>query len=155
MWGWDRKISPKDHRLASRGLSSDDKWWLRSTDFSIPSSHKKYIPIFLLTIKHRIFILNLLQYAEMRHNMMMSLSQNNNLTAWSFDVRLFLFLSLMLRVGNIDFSHMGKYSQNHDLVCKKLIVHAYVLIFHFLTDWRRRRTELTAALNPQPPTNFS
>ena len=27
-WSWDRKIRPEDHRLASRGLPSDDKRWL-------------------------------------------------------------------------------------------------------------------------------
>ena len=30
------KIRPEDHRLASRGLPSDDKRWSRGTDFSIP-----------------------------------------------------------------------------------------------------------------------
>ena len=34
------KICPEDHRLASRGLPSDDKWSSRGTDFSIPSSYK-------------------------------------------------------------------------------------------------------------------
>ena len=27
VWGWDRKIHPEDHRLASQGLPSDDKQW--------------------------------------------------------------------------------------------------------------------------------
>ena len=27
VWGWDRKICPKDHWLESWGLRSDDKWW--------------------------------------------------------------------------------------------------------------------------------
>ena len=39
VWGWDRKICPEDHRLASRGLPSDDKRWSWGTDFSIPSLH--------------------------------------------------------------------------------------------------------------------
>ena len=30
---WDRNIRPEDHRLASRGLTSDDKRWSRGTDF--------------------------------------------------------------------------------------------------------------------------
>ena len=40
VWGWFRKIRPEDHRLASRGLPSDDKRWSRGTDFSIPTSHE-------------------------------------------------------------------------------------------------------------------
>ena len=43
VWGWDRKIRPKDHRLASRGLPNDDNRWSRGTDFSIPSSHELWI----------------------------------------------------------------------------------------------------------------
>ena len=43
VWGWDRKICPKDHRLASRGLPNDDKWWSGGTDFSNTSSHEFWI----------------------------------------------------------------------------------------------------------------
>ena len=33
VWGVDRKIHPEDHCLASRGLPSDARQWLRGTDF--------------------------------------------------------------------------------------------------------------------------
>ena len=41
-WVWARasKFCPEDHRLASRGLQSNDKRWSRGTDFPIPFSHK-------------------------------------------------------------------------------------------------------------------
>ena len=39
VWGWDRKICPEDHCLASRGLPSDDKQWWWETNFCIPSLH--------------------------------------------------------------------------------------------------------------------
>ena len=38
VWWSDRKICPKDHRLA--GLWSDEKQWSRGMDFSIPSSQE-------------------------------------------------------------------------------------------------------------------
>ena len=43
-------IRPKNHRLTSRGLPSDDKRWSRGTDASIQSSDEKWI-FFLLTTK--------------------------------------------------------------------------------------------------------
>ena len=58
MWGWDRKIRYEDRRLASGGLSSDDKLWLGGadlewcqtvilkTDFSIPLLCSSWIFIF-------------------------------------------------------------------------------------------------------------
>ena len=52
--GLDRKICPEDHRLASRGLSSDAKLWYQGRDFSIPPSHNNWI-IFLA--HHWLFIL--------------------------------------------------------------------------------------------------
>ena len=63
----DRKIRPDGHRLASRGLSSDDKRWLRGTDLSIPYSHEYRI----LYLKK--MLPEVPEYAEMRQDMMMSL----------------------------------------------------------------------------------
>ena len=38
VWQYDLKIHPEDHRMASRGLPTDDKRWSREADFSILSS---------------------------------------------------------------------------------------------------------------------
>ena len=43
VWGWDRKIRPEDHPLASEDLPSDDKRWSRGTDFYIASTHESWI----------------------------------------------------------------------------------------------------------------
>ena len=40
MRGWDRKFSPKDQRLASRGLPTNDKRWLAGKNVSFSSSHE-------------------------------------------------------------------------------------------------------------------
>ena len=34
-----RKICPEDHRFASQGLPSDDKWWSSRSDYSYSLAH--------------------------------------------------------------------------------------------------------------------
>ena len=63
MWGWDRKICPEDHRLASRGLLSDDKRWSPGTDF-LSHSHMNNRFFFLLTTKHLILYWNSVKKAS-------------------------------------------------------------------------------------------
>ena len=55
IWGWIRKYLPKDHRLPSQGLLSDDKWWSWGTYTSISPWQDNIF--FLLTIKYCILCL--------------------------------------------------------------------------------------------------
>ena len=80
---------------------------------------------FLLTIKYCIIVwfffekkrlLDFLDYAEMRHNMMTSLQHYNDAIYY-----MPLFVTGWRRVIEIEFSHMGKNSGNPYLVCKKHI----------------------------------
>ena len=45
VWGWDRKIHPGDHHLASRGMPSDDKCLSRGKDSFSCSSFTVYFKI--------------------------------------------------------------------------------------------------------------
>ena len=120
-----RKIRPEDHRLASRG-----------TDFSIPSSHEKWIlfPAYHL-VPHFIFgkktdmekASGNPELAEMRHgDVILTLQLRHRTTCGSRadDVRLFVFyLShglVRVHVCEIESFHMCKQNGNSDLVCEKI-----------------------------------
>ena len=62
------------------------------------------------------------EYTEMQHtyDMVTSLKQFNDITEWRAAVHVF-FPTGWYGVCEIECSHMGKYSGNPDLVCKKLI----------------------------------
>ena len=112
MWGWDRKTHLEDHRLASRGLQSDDSRWSRGTDF-LPHPHTNNRFFFLLTTKyHILFLINMKKASKIpeitgkwRHFNIVMTSQIN--------VRLFvLYLSLgLVWVCEIELSHSGKKQQ--------------------------------------------
>ena len=129
VWGWDRKICPEDHRMASRGLPSDGNWWSRGTDFSIPTSHELWI---LFLAHHLIPYLswkNLKKAVQkvlntLRCDMVTSFKHYNDVTDRRVaSVRLFVFyLSLgLVWVCEIEISHMGKNNGNLDLVCEKIL----------------------------------
>ena len=60
VWGWDRKIRPEDHRLASRRLPRDDNRWARGMDFSIPIL-TRIVDSFSCSPLHTTFILEKLE----------------------------------------------------------------------------------------------
>ena len=117
-WGWNRKTCHKDHLLASGGLPSDDKWWSWGIYFlSHPHTNNRFF--FLLTIKyHR--LPEVPEYAEMRHNIMMSLEHNYDLTCLWICSCSFVILPLgWYRICAIEVSHMGKNRGILNLVSKK------------------------------------
>ena len=109
VWGWDRKIRPEDHRLASRGLPSDDNQWSGRTDFSIPPSHSWWI---LFLAHHLIphFILEDVkrlpenpEFAEMQHGDVILTTMTSQIDVICF------YLSLgLVWVCEKEWSHMGK-----------------------------------------------
>ena len=71
MWGWDRKICPEDHKLASQDLSSDDTGDPEGKIF-LSYRHMFNGFFFLHTIKYGIFYIKKglpggPEYAGMQH----------------------------------------------------------------------------------------
>ena len=107
MWGWDRKILPEDHRLASWGLPSDNNPWSRGRDFqSHPHTNNGFFfgspqnTSFYIgkTLKR---ILENPEYAEMRHGdviLTLQWRQGSTCDQRADNVRLFVFY-LSLAVG--------------------------------------------------------
>ena len=109
MWGWDKGICPEDHRLASRGLPSDDKRWSRGTEFLFhPHTNNGFL--FLLTTKYRISYWKSMkrlpenpEYAEMRHgDIILTFKWRHGSTCdqLAVDVRLFIFFPSLVFSGN-------------------------------------------------------
>ena len=134
--GWNRKIHPKDHHLASRGLQSDDKRWSRGTDFflshpdltwlmdSFSCSQLKYRISYWK--KHEKRLPENPEFAEMRHG-----DVTDRLAA---EVWLFVFIFPAGRYRYVrSKSHVGKNNGNPDLVCKNIIYKLCQFYYRYLT----------------------
>ena len=127
MWGWDKKIHPENHRLASRALPSDDKPWSRETDF-LSHLHTNNGLFFLLTTKYRFLDWKKVKKASRKSWIRWDATwwRHFNITITSLiDMRpvcrcSVFYLSLgLVRVCKIEISHMGKNNGNPDLVGEK------------------------------------
>ena len=140
MWGWDRKIRPEDHRLASLGLPSDDKRLSRGTAFlsDLTRIMNSYSCSPLITTFYIGETQKRLQenpeFAEMWHGGVIHYVQWHHRSMCdqrAVDLWLFVFYVShgLVRVCEIEISHMGKNSGNTDLVCKNIwITHAFSCI---------------------------
>ena len=138
----DRKICPEDHWLASRGMPSDDKQWLRGMDFlSHPHTNNGFV--LLLTIKYLILYWKDMkrlpenpEFAEMRHGEVILTLQWRHRSMCGQrgdDVQLFLFCLShgLVQVRDRIISHGQKQWKSRSGVWEKwnlaLLVVSYVI----------------------------